>query len=97
MEYREFKLGQENEVSNLVWEVFSEFEAPDYSDEGIRTFKDFIEPKELANTVSNSSAKICCCYEDNTIVGVLAFMNITHISLLFVKKLITKEELQKNY
>ena len=46
--YRKFKEGQENIVSDLVWEVFSEFEAPDYSAEGINTFREFIEPAKVS-------------------------------------------------
>ena len=28
---------------SLIWETFLQFEAPDYSEEGIKSFRDFIE------------------------------------------------------
>ncbi len=44
LEYKTFKAGQEIIISEMIWVVFSEFEAPDYSDKGIQTFKEFIHP-----------------------------------------------------
>lgn len=31
------------EAAQLIWRVFLEFEAPGYSEEGVRTFKDYIK------------------------------------------------------
>mgnify|MGYP005802719691 CR=1 FL=1 len=28
---------------SLIWETFLQFEAPDYSDEGVKSFREFIE------------------------------------------------------
>jgi GNAT superfamily N-acetyltransferase len=84
--YQLFKNGQEAIVSDLVWEVFSEFEAPDYSAEGVDTFKAFINPEKLADQIKNYGFKVYCCFEANVLVGVIAFRDISHISLLFVKK-----------
>lgn len=86
LRYQLFEIGQENIVSDLVWEVFSEFEAPDYSAEGVNTFKEFINPERLVNQITNNGFKIYCCFEEDVLVGVLAFRDISHISLLFVKK-----------
>ena len=36
---------------DLIWTTFMQFEAPDYSEEGIQSFRDFIEKKEIANTL----------------------------------------------
>lgn len=83
--YKSFQPGQEKMVSDLVWEVFLEFEAPDYSPEGVETFKAFITPEKLANEVKNNGYKIYCCFDGDIPVGVIALRNITHISLLFVK------------
>lgn len=83
--YKPFQAGQEKMVSDLVWEVFLEFEAPDYSPEGVETFKDFITPEKLADGVKNNGYKIYCCFDGNMPVGVIALRSLTHISLLFVK------------
>ena len=32
---------------SLIWTTFLQFEAPDYSEEGIQSFKDFIENEEI--------------------------------------------------
>lgn len=84
--YQIFKDGQEIAVSEMVWDVFSEFEAPDYSEEGINTFRKFIDSQRLANEISNNRCKVYCCYDKDDLVGTLAFRDITHIALLFVKK-----------
>ena len=86
LRYEPFEEGQEFAVSQMVWEVFSEFEAPDYSSEGVNTFREFIEPQSLADRIKNGGFKVYCCYEGDILAGVLALRSITHISLLFVKK-----------
>ncbi|HIZ80430.1 MAG TPA: GNAT family N-acetyltransferase [Candidatus Lachnoclostridium stercorigallinarum] len=35
----------------LIWETFLQFEAPDYSEEGIKSFKDFIDDEAMVNTL----------------------------------------------
>ena len=84
--YKPFADGQETVVSEMVWEVFSEFEAPDYSSEGVDTFKEFIVPGILADKIKNEHFKVYCCFGEASLVGVLALRDTTHISLLFVKK-----------
>ena len=36
---------------DLIWTTFLEFEAPDYSEEGIQSFKDFIENRKIIRTL----------------------------------------------
>lgn len=84
--YKPYEAGQEKEISDMIWDVFSEFEAPDYSDKGIRIFKEFINPQRLANDIKNNGFIIYCCFEGSVLVGALALRNLKHISLLFVKK-----------
>ena len=94
--YRSFEEGQEIVLSEMVWEVFSEFEAPDYSEEGINTFREFINPQRLASEISNNKFKGYCCYDEVDLVGTLAFRDTTHISLLFVKKSHHERGIAKN-
>lgn len=86
LKFQAFEEGQEKLVSDMVWEVFLEFEAPDYSDEGVSIFKAFIDPQRLANEIKVSGYKIYCCFDGEILAGVIAFRNITHISLLFVRR-----------
>ncbi len=51
MNYTKFTMGQEKLVSELVWEVFQKYEAPDYPEEGIRTFRAFIQPDNIKDMV----------------------------------------------
>jgi len=71
---------------DLVWEVFSEFEAPEYSSEGINEFKDFIEYGSIIKMMNGKTLNFWGCYKGGDIVGVIATKGIGHICLLFVKK-----------
>ena len=70
MEYRRITDNEIDKALDLVLKVFMEFEAPDYSPEGVRngTFKTFITTT------------------DDNIVGVMTLRNETHITLAFVQK-----------
>lgn len=37
----------------LVWQTFLEFEAPDYSEQGIQEFKEFIALSTIRNKLAN--------------------------------------------
>lgn len=64
----------------LVWEVFRQFEAPDYSFEGINTFKSFIDDDEMVNCHTFHGA-----FLEGEIVGVAATRpRGSHIALFFV-------------
>lgn len=68
------------EALALVWEVFMQFEAPDYSEQGIATFKRFLEDKSSIDALEMYGA-----YDQNRLVGVIATRNNgNHIALLFV-------------
>lgn len=70
------------EAMALVWEVFSEFEAPDYSQEGVDEFKRFIDAQMEQLTVEMYGA-----YEKGSLQGIIATRNEgSHIALFFVKK-----------
>ncbi|HEX9058604.1 MAG TPA: GNAT family N-acetyltransferase, partial [Clostridia bacterium] len=86
MEYRELKSEDLTEASNLVWEVFSEFVAPGYTEEGIKTFRRYIEPLELLSLIESGKSFISGCFDQERIVGVAAVRDYCHVSLLFVDK-----------
>jgi RimJ/RimL family protein N-acetyltransferase len=70
----------------LVWRVFSEFEAPDYSDEGIKEFKAFIEPTIITGKIESGEIRLLGAFDGVGIVGAIAIKPPLHIALLFVDK-----------
>lgn len=64
----------------LVWEVFSDYEAVHYPDEGKQAFWDAIHSEEYLAMLTAYGA-----YEDSELVGIIATRNGgTHIALFFV-------------
>lgn len=51
MVIRQIDNSQINAAIALIWETFLQFEAPDYSEEGIQSFRDFIENKEMIKSL----------------------------------------------
>ncbi len=74
------------EALALVWKVFLEFEAPDYSDEGIQEFKRFIGYDSIDQMLSEGQYQMWTASHNDQIVGVLAARPACHISLLFVDR-----------
>lgn len=74
------------EALGLVWEVFQEFEAPEYSEEGVREFRGFIEPEAMRQRLENKEFLIWGCFRHSRMIGVIASRPPCHISLLFVDK-----------
>lgn len=70
----------------LVWRVFSEFEAPEYSEEGVQEFRGFIAPDAVKRRMSNNEMLFWGCYSGDHLTGVIASRPPCHISLLFVDK-----------
>ena len=65
----------------LFGQHFLQFEAPDYSEEGVQSFKDFIENKEIISTLEFWGA-----YDNRELKGVIATnKNRRHICCFFVK------------
>ena len=68
------------EALALIWKVFIEYEAPDYTEEGIKEFKkaiddnNWVEEREFYGAFD----------ENNKIIGVIATKDTNHISLFFV-------------
>ena len=67
----------------LIRDVFMEFEAPDYSEEGIAEFLDFLEPLSITTMLDDSEMRIWTCEYDERIIGAIA-AGEKHINLLFV-------------
>jgi predicted GNAT family N-acyltransferase len=76
------------EALALVNGVFSEFVAVDYSEQGKRTFGDYIKIKleEVAADLNSGHKKMWAYYQNDSIIGVIATRNVSHIALMFVEK-----------
>lgn len=81
MEIKKVDELQISKAIKLIWETFLQFEAPEYSVEGVQSFRDFIENKEMIQTLEFWGA-----YDNNELKGVIATNeNRKHICCFFVK------------
>lgn len=77
------KIGTDNreEALNLVWKTFRQYEAPDYSAEGLETFHRSV----IGNEDYLNSIQLYGAYDGDTLLGVIATRNGgNHIALFFV-------------
>ena len=80
---------QKNDIKNaldLVWRVFREFEAPDYSKQGVENFRKFISYSFIIEKVSKRKLHFNGCIDNDKLVGVIATRGINHICMLFIEK-----------
>ncbi|MHB9032653.1 MAG: GNAT family N-acetyltransferase [Anaerolineae bacterium] len=80
VELRQVTAAERASALALVWRVFREFEGPDYTEEGIRSFKAFLDdPLAIAGLDMHAA------WEAGRMAGVLATRSAgRHIALLFV-------------
>ena len=85
---KELKKDEIRQALELVNRVFSEFVAVDYSQQGRKSFNDYLKVKydEVSNDVQTGHKKIWGLYLDDEIVGVIATRDVSHIALMFVDK-----------
>ena len=72
------------EALSLVWDVFSQFDAPEMEPQGIMVFRDFIDLNNMEKLVDSKVLSFTGAFEGEKLVGVLAMRGPVHISLLFV-------------
>ncbi|MBU3171785.1 GNAT family N-acetyltransferase [Clostridium estertheticum] len=80
---------QKNDIKNalnLVWTVFQEFEAPDYSKQGIEEFRKFVSYNYNIEKFDKGELYFWGCVDNDDLVGVLSTRGINHICMLFVNK-----------
>jgi GNAT superfamily N-acetyltransferase len=82
----EAKIENLEEIAALVWKVFFEFQAPDYSDEGIAHFKEGLEYEQMRESLLEDGRKMWICCDEDVIIGVIRTRPPCHINLLFVRK-----------
>jgi GNAT superfamily N-acetyltransferase len=79
------KSGEENDVVNLVLEVFDDVVAPQYNNEGITEFRKYAHADALADRLKQGDIVELAAFEGK-IIGVIEMRENSHIALLFVKK-----------
>jgi len=72
------------EAMRLAWDTFILFEAPEYSREGIKAFKNFVNDPILKQLFLEGKYRTMGAFCNGIMVGILGVRNDTHISLLFV-------------
>ena len=80
---RRMKLGEEEQVCHLVRQVFNEFVAPLYTQEGVEEFLKYVDPDLMAKRTRNNHF-VMLAEEDGNLVGAIEVRDFNHISLLFV-------------
>ena len=90
------------EAMNLAWDTFILYEAPEYTKEGITSFRNFVRDPILKTLFIEGKYNVLAAFNDNIIVGIIGVRNETHISLLFVdseyhKKGIARRLVEKTF
>lgn len=80
MEIRLIQPEETERALALVTRVFAQFEAPDYSQKGIETFRAF-----LADPESIAALTIYGAFSGGELLGVIATRGVSHIALFFVE------------
>lgn len=86
MQVRQLKMEELPEALSLAWNVFLEFDAPVYSEDGVREFQKFLSWDSISSGWQSGKFRFWGCYHGDTLTGMLATRDISHICLLFVKK-----------
>ena len=89
MDIRMLNQAQRPQAVTLVWDVFMEFEAPEYSSEGVEEFRRFLDSELERNRLCWWGA-----FDNEGLAGVLA-MRGTHICLFFVRKNVQRQGVGK--
>jgi ribosomal protein S18 acetylase RimI-like enzyme len=77
------KPGEEEQVCHLVRQVFNEFVAPLYTQEGVEEFLRYVDPDLLAKR-ARTNHFVMLAEEGSNLVGAIEVRDFNHISLFFV-------------
>lgn len=84
IEIRPIRVSEWEDAMQLAWDTFILFEAPEYSKEGIQSFKNFVRDPILKNLFIEGKYKTLAAFCNGFMVGIIGVRNETHVSLLFV-------------
>ena len=85
----EFRMALEKDwepAMKLAWETFLVFEATEYTEEGIESFRDFISDQWLKKMFLCGQYQMFVALDNEKLIGFITIRNEHHISLLFVDK-----------
>lgn len=87
-EIRRLKPWEVEAAMALAWEVFLQFEAPEYSDEGVETFRrDIVENGDFLRRCREGICPLYGAFDGETLVSMMGMRgNRTHINLVFTKR-----------
>lgn len=85
-----------NEIFDVVSNSFNTFVAPDYSQEGIDTFYNFLNNGEIFTKAIENNENLIVAYDNTRPVGVILSREKSHISLLFVNENYQNKGIAKN-
>ena len=85
---RKIEPSEIEEALALAWEVFEQFEVPDYPPEGAETFRrDIIDNITFREKCAVGECPIYAAFDGDKIVGIMGMRSSkTHINLVFTKK-----------
>lgn len=95
LNYRELHSGEEEKVCELVMDCFDEFIAPEYSQDGIEEFRNYVYPDALGHRLRNTDNFAILAMDEEQVVGVIEVRAYNYISLLFVRKEYHKKGIAK--
>ena len=81
---RPITVAEWDEAMQIAWDTFILFEAPEYSKQGIESFRNFVKDPILKTLFVEGKYKVIAAFDKGFMVGILGVRNETHISLLFV-------------
>jgi len=79
------KPGEEKRVCRLVRQVFNDFVAPLYAQEGVEEFLRYADPDLMAKR-AQSNHLVLIAEANAELIGAIEIRNFNHISLLFVAR-----------
>lgn len=86
IEIRKLKPDETSEAFDIIWEVFQEFVAPDYTQEGIDNFYiGYIQGERFREKFAEGKEVMYGAFADNMLVGVLSISEKNTVSCVFVK------------
>ena len=79
----------------LVSVTFKKFQMPEYSEDGVRNFYDFINVENFFPQIKNNEISLYGYFNDSQLVGVLGIRKPNHLCLLFVDEKFHKRGIAK--
>lgn len=87
-EVRKINAGEAEQALALAWEVFLEFEAPDYAPEGTEAFRrDIVENGAFLSQCRQGACPIYAAFDGDKMIGMMGMRpDKAHINLAFTRK-----------